>query len=496
MRRKLVGLRNLGRLDSALDSAGLKAAGSAANDVRLTTRLVHGLPWAAIALAAGLASLFGSVEPTATSAEPGIAPPTPIKHVVIIYQENHSFDNALGRLCVVYRRCDGATHGFLPSGDGITLSKADDIVLPINHDLNTQKAAMNGGMMNGFANIPACTESKGYACYTQYYPSQIPNLAALARRFVISDRTFSMDPIASWGAHLELVAGQLDGFTGSLPVKTSSSGDLPGWGCDSNRDAAWRASPTADVQLVPSCVPHFSLDPTLYPYGGAYRPTPVKYVPTIMDRLNHAHRTWKLYASTGPGVGSYGWAICPTFAECLYKQRHKMVPSERVIDDAQRGKLPSFSIVLPEGANSQHNFDSMLQGDNWIGSVVGAIQGSPDWPKTAIFITYDDCGCFYDHVPPPIKGWGIRAPMVLISPYAKPHYTDSRNASFASMLAFTEHVFGLKPLSVRDANAYDYAESFDFKRAVLRRAKMTHSRISPQERRYLKAHPGDPDDPT
>jgi phospholipase C len=139
---------------------------------------------------------------------------------------------------------------------------------------------------------------------------------------------------------------------------------------------------------------------------------------------------------------------------------------------------------MPEGSNSQHNFDSMLKGDNWIGNVVGAIQDSPDWAHTAIFITYDDCGCFYDHVKPPVKGWGLRMPMVIVSPYAKPHYTDSHNATFASMLAFTEHAFGLDALSGRDTSAYDYANSFSFDKPPVtsRSASASTSKRTPPRR--------------
>jgi phospholipase C len=452
--------------------------------VRLVLRLLAG------ALAAVL--LIGL---STASARAEITPPTPIRHVVVIYQENHTFDDTLGTMCNT-GRCDGVRKGKLPSGETIPLARAPDIVPGMDHSRTTQNTAINGGAMNGFANIPACAESKGYRCYMQYYPDQIPNLSALARRFAISDRTFSMDPIPSWGAHLELVAAQLDGFTGSLPVRTPATGDLIGWGCDSNRDAGWRARPGGPVRMVPSCVPDFSLDPVQYPYGGAYRPTPVKYAPTIMDRLNETHRSWRIYASKGPGIGSYGWAICPTFAECLYKQRRRMVDSQRIITDANHDRLPSLSLVMPEGSNSQHNFDSMAKGDNWIGNVVGAIQNSADWPHTAIFITYDDCGCFYDHVPPPVKNWGLRMPMVIVSPYAKPHYTDSHNATFVSMLTFTEHVFGLEPLTGRDGNGYDYGDSFNFNQPQLRTPKMTISHISKRERQYLEAHPADPNDPT
>src|SRR5262249_7179915 len=108
----------------------------------------------------------------------------------------------------------------------------------------------------------------------------------------------------------------------------------------------------------------------------------------------------------------------------------------------------------------------------------------PDWASTAVFITYDDCGCFYDHVPPP-EGLGIRVPMVIASPYAKPGFTDSNVASFSSMLAFTEHVFGLSPLSARDAGAYDFADSFDFGNARMAKTNLSRHRLSQRERRYL-----------
>jgi phospholipase C len=139
----------------------------------------------------------------------------------------------------------------------------------------------------------------------------------------------------------------------------------------------------------------------------------------------------------------------------------------------------------------------MLQGDNWIGQVVQAVMKTSDWASTAIFITYDDCGCFYDHVAPP-AGMGVRMPMVIVSPYARPGYTDSTIASFASMLAFTEHVFGLQPLSSADAGAYDYANAFDATRTTGGSPPPLATRAIPRrEQRYIARHPADLDkDPT
>jgi phospholipase C len=304
-----------------------------------------------------------------------------------------------------------------------------------------------------------------------------------------------MHTIPSWGAHLELVSQDLDGFLGAHGEYGTLGKLGGGWGCDSGYDAPWKSTPDAKTQRVPACVPDPSLDPAQYPFGGAYRPTPVPYVPTIMDELDAAGLSWRLYVTTGRGATPYGWAICPIFAECLDTSQHQnQVGTKDVLTDAANGTLPAFSVVLPNNATSQHNGDSMATGDNWIGQVVQAIESGPDWGSTAIFITYDDCGCFYDHVPP--HGMGIRVPMVIVSPWARPGFTDTTRASFSSMLAFTEHVFGLAPLSALDAAAYDYADSFDFGQVPSVGVPMTHTHVSKRERERIRANPPDPDDPT
>jgi phospholipase C len=297
--------------------------------------------------------------------------------------------------------------------------------------------------------------------------------------------------VPSFGAHIELVSASLGGFTGDPPDRSEGQSQRTGWGCDSNLDAPWRASPDGGISYQPSCIPDYHLDPSRYPYGGAYRPTSVKPMRTIMDELDKAGLDWRLYTAA-PGNG-YLWAICPTFAKCLYTSKHRrQVPTGQVLDDARRGKLPNFSVVLPTVRVSQHNEGSMRAGDNWIGATVSAIENGPDWRSTAIFITYDDCGCFYDHVPPP-PGLGIRTPMVIVSPYARAGTVDSTQASIASMLAFTEHNFGLTPLNENDANAYDYASSFDYSQPPLAPVRMTRSKLSPRAREASQHPVEDPD---
>ncbi len=435
----------------------------------------------AAVLAAGSVIVFASLSGPAASAP---SARWPIRHVVVIYQENHSFDNVLGRLCVITLRCDGAVTGKISSGQVIPLPLASDVVPKVDHSNKAQTTAINHGAMDGWNHLKGCDSLDRFACYQSFFPEQIPNISALAVRFTISDRTFEDTLVPSFGSHTVVLAGQLGGFTGNNPKKASSH-TSSGWGCDSHRDAPWRAGATLPVTYVPSCFP----DKT---GRGPYRASPVKWIPTIMDRMDHAGLSWRMYEAQR-GDSGYVWAGCTYFAECLLGPEHRNVaPSDQVITDAKAGRLPAVSFVFPRSAASQHNKGSMVAGDNWIGDVVGAIESGPDWKSTAIFLTWDDCGCFYDHVVPP-SGLGIREPMIIVSPYAKPFYTDTGTASFTSMLAFIEHNWGLKPLTGWDRRAYDYTNSFDFSQQPLPPIPMVHTAISPDEQRWLRLHPIDPD---
>jgi len=387
----------------------------------------------------------------------------------------------------------------------------------VQHRIAHQRLAINGGRMNGFDLIPGCS-SYARLCYTQYSGSQIPNLRSLAEHFVISDRTFSEDPIPSWGLHLELVAGQLDGFEGAGP--TDQVGSLPqtrGWGCDSLKDSPWKdpARPRSRTIMVPSCIPRAD-------GFGPYRPSPVKYIPTILDRLSSAGLSWRIYADTEANQSGYLWSICPTFATCFYDRRNAGRPSSSwrqrsdFIADAGAGQLPAYSAIMPSYDVSQHNHASMRLGDNYIASLVDAVMNGPSsqWESTVFFITYDDCGCFYDHVPPPAhSGLGIRVPMVIVSPQAKASFVDHTQASFNSMLAFVEKNWRLPPLTAGDAHAYDYCRSFVFTslactgsaagttnttaRAAPTRVELRQSRVPAVSLRYARTHTAaDPDDPT
>ena len=441
------------------------------------------------------------------AADPSSArqPGGPIRHIVVIYMENHSFDSLLGYWCDDNPgRCPvgGMPRSVrLSNGVNVAPSTSPDVVPTVQHTTADQQTAIDGGRMDGWWRLPGCSRAQHYRCISGYQPGQISNLARLASDFAISDATFSMQDSPSWFGHEYAVAATTDGFTGGNPSPATNVPPQEGWGCDSDLTAQWWNG--AQLQVVPSCVP----DPALtyqggpLPNGGAFEHTPVPYVPVIMDRLNAAGLPWRLYGAlctteittpsglkectNTPQSLTYGWAICPTFAELLYTGQCNglnaagdgSTSDAQFITDASTGRLPAFSVVTPgRDGDSEHNGFSMTKGDDWLGRQVAAVMNGPDWGSTAVFITWDDCGCFYDHLPPGTNPDGTpqgpRVPLVIVSPYARAGYTDTTPATFASILAYTEQTFDLSPLTVNDASAYPFSNAFNYHQAPLPAVQM------------------------
>jgi phospholipase C len=205
-----------------------------------------------------------------------------------------------------------------------------------------------------------------------------------------------------------------------------------------------------------------------------------------MDRLNAGNKSWKIYGdpnatTNGKETPGYIWDTCPSIAECLYtSQNNHNVMSSDFINVAKNGQLPNFSLVVPTGPgtakDSEHNGTSMTVGDDWIGQIASALMSGPEWTSTALFITWDDCGCFYDQVRPGKNPDGTqqgpRTPLIIVSPYAKPAFTDTTHATFVSILAYVEKTFGLKPMNVNDTNAYDFSNAFNYSQTSLTPAGM------------------------
>jgi phospholipase C len=466
--------------------------------VRIAKRVLLAAALAAAALPLGM---FGTSAPRAPAST------VPIKHVVVVYLENQSFDSVLGYWCNDHHpRCPdgGMPHRVkLSNGAMVTPSVDPDTVPQVRHNTIDQQNAIDGGKMDGWQKIPGCSASQNYACVSGYQPGQVPNLSLLAQDFAISDQTFSMQDSPSWFSHLYAIAASTDGFTGNNPGTGATPGY--GWGCDSGKTDLWHG------QKVPACIP----DPALpLPNGGAFEPTPVPYVPTILDRLDAAGRSWRLYGGTcstesvnsqglktcTSATSGYIWATCPSFAECLYHQASGMSQDTQFVTDAKAGNLPVFSVVTTTNAkNSWHNGFSITQGDNYLGNLLNAVMNGPDWSSTAVFITFDDCGCFYDQVPPGTNPDGTpqgpRTPLVIVSPYARAGYTDTTPTTFAGILAYTEHTFGLGSLSKNDASAYDFTNAFNYSQAPLKPVQMTKTALPPSAR-HLKITKAEADDPT
>jgi phospholipase C len=429
-------------------------------------RRFHARLWTVALIGAAVFALFGL-----PGAGPASAQPSPIRHIVVLYLENHSFDSVLGFWCDDHpARCpQGGMPRRVRLSDGkvVRPGVTPDVVPVLDHSVGGQRAAIDHGRMDGWQKIAGCFQHRRYVCISGYQPRQEPNLTALANAFAISDATFSMEDSPSWGGHLYAVAGSLDHFTGDIPFRAAGVPPLIGWGCNSHRVTRW-VSPRGVIKLIPACIPDYSLG---LRNGGAFEHTPAKYIPTIMDRLQAKRLSWRLYGQPTYGPG-YVWDSCPSFAECLYtRQSDNNVPASEFTGDALAGRLPSFSIITPgagHARNSEHNGASMTEGDNWLGQIASAVMHGPQWRSTVLFITWDDCGCFYDQVPPGVNPDGTqrgpRSPLVIVSPYARHGFTDTTATTFEGILAFAEKTFGLSPLAVNDAEAYPFTRAFNFSR--------------------------------
>ncbi len=419
---------------------------------------------------------------------PSTVASSPIQHIVVLDLENQSFDHLLGFWCQTATLPDGITPRCgagdampptvtLSDGTVVTPSVSPDLIPAEDHSVQGQVAAMNGGAMNGWQNEQngTCT-GPAYSCVSGYTPAQAPNITALAGAFAMEDRFFEFSDQPSWIGHVYAVAGTTDGFSTNNPVTPPGGAPAPGWGCDSNKIANWGPPLKSGLgkYKVPSCIPDFA---TGLPNGGAFEPTPVLSVPTIMDRMDAAGLSWKIYGATttsrpGPGgaYNGYIWSVCPSFVSCVdTPQDNSLVDSGQFLADAAAGNLPSLSLITAGGSNVTggcHNSFSMTACDNYVGQVASAVMNSPEWSSTALIITWDDFGGFYDSQPTPGTNpdgtaEGIRLPLIAVSPFAVPVSTDSTPATFASILAFVEHNFGLPPLEQNDASAYPLGSMFN-----------------------------------
>jgi phospholipase C len=385
-----------------------------------------------------LTAVAGTWIACSTSSSTVPPPPPPgigkIKHIVFIIKENRSFDQYFG----TFPGADGATSGRTSSGKLISPLPRTPDKTPhdLGHGWADAHSAVDGGKMDKFDLVALGSDLLGY---TQMQQADIPNYFAYAHQFVLADHMFSSLEGPSFPNHLYTVGAQSGGAIGNLLNVTNGA-----WGCDSDAGATVNVMDNSG-----NITPQF----------------PCFDFRTIPDSLQSAGVSWKYYAP-GFGQSGYNWSALDAIRHIRNGSlwSTNVVSDAQFVSDAQSGNLPSVSWLI-SGPTSEHPPDSTCLGENWTVQQINAIMQGPDWDSTAIFLTWDDFGGFYDHVPPPGLdqfGLGPRVPLLIISPYAKQGLISHTQYEFSSFLAFLETRFSLKALTSRDAAANNMTDSFDF----------------------------------
>ena len=373
---------------------------------------------------------------------------TPIEHVVFIIKENRSFDHLFGAF-------PGAQGASTANDAGrrrplIHSAHFDQRLHDLPHDYPAALLAYDHGRMDGFTQDEA---SDRYA-YVQLTQGQLPNYWHWAKEFVLADRFFSSAIGPSFPNHLFAIAAQSGGaHDNPIPPAPDDLGPYKTWGCD---------SPETEVVIVEDTE------------GEEQRVPPCFDFTTLGDLLTDAKIGWSYYAappvsrSAPESRTGYIWSAFAAIRHVRERPRvwrEHVLPVQEVVKDIRDGGLPPVTWITPVRALSEHPAFNFCAGENWTTGVIDAIMRSPMWRNTAIFVTWDDWGGFYDHVPPPQVdrfGLGIRVPFLVISPYARQGYIDHRHGEFSSVLHFVEDNWGLPQLTERDRDAGNLFHDFDF----------------------------------
>ncbi|GAC1350290.1 MAG: hypothetical protein NVSMB27_31380 [Ktedonobacteraceae bacterium] len=339
---------------------------------------------------------------------------TPIKHIVVIMQENHSFDNMFGRFpgLGVYGYTDQHASNPMRNDYG--------------HGPASAAAAIDGGKMDGF--LPRS--------YIQYDQTDIPDYWSYAQHFGLSDNFFSSMATSSTPNHMAMIAAQTGGVYDSHPEQ----------GCTSTKNTLLYSK---DLQ------------------NNSYWSYPCYNINSVPQLLDNAGVSWRYYSTSG------FWDP-PLMIQSTFNSPSNHHTSGQFVTDVQSGNLADVSWITPPSGNSSDHPPAPWQGgENFVSKQINAIMSSPYWADTAIFLTWDDWGGVFDHVPPPVidnLGLGPRVPLIVISPYAKAGYISSNQGEFSSLVKFIEADYGLGEgtLGQRDAvtQTSDLMDFFDFNQAA------------------------------
>jgi phospholipase C len=386
-----------------------------------------------------------------------------IDHVLFIIKENRTFDTMFG----TYPGTDGATSGQTCDGGTVPLAHAADRVEDPGHSFTDGISAINGGKMDCFNPI-------GYVQYTQ---QDIPAYWRYAETYTLSDRFFTSIYGPTGVEHLWTFAAQSDRFVDHERPGQFGTGRREF--CDDPFELAYSFPVMDRTQQEQAYAMEQEGAAGAAQIEKLFRPRwPCTDVAVLPDRLEAADIAWKEYLGPNEWVQPLRMVKHVRFSS-MYDN---VVPWTQYLTDVKAGTLPPVAWLTPPFAQSEHPPTSMCVGENWTVRVLNALMRSPEWSSTAVVLTWDDFGGFYDHVAPPhvdLYGLGPRVPALIISPYARPGYIDHTGYEFASVLRFIETIFDVPPLTMRDATSNDMLGAFDFSQPPLP-PLIQHQRHCPQ----------------
>jgi phospholipase C len=447
-------------------------------------------------IALSLAVLFGvsalpPVTGTAVAAslptlEQALTPATfPITHFVIIMMENHAYDNLFGTYCEIYGPyCDNTGHGLnlsycmplYPTAPSQGCHKEYSVpptaqLTDIPHGWTSTPLAWNDGAMNNFYraewsyphNYVAANETFSY-----YNTTGDALFSDMAEEYGLSDNFFSSNMSYSVPNHWFAQAGASPPAAIHFTIGTTGvhQGNVT---C--NELCFEAEADFEDGQFTPA-----NDSAAAETVDEAYLEE-ANTTATFQDLFNNTDVSWKYYdtalnqnysqAVADQAVYAY-WTPNLARAETYEPQfKSHYVAASRFFTDAAAGTLPNVSWVVPTDPQSCHPPDTVGNCEGFVASYVNAVENSPQWKSTAVFVTMDEYGGFYDGVAPPIvpalngSGLGFRVPLLVISPYTPEGYISHQLGYFESFLRTIEWKFGLPSLTTRDATAPLLTEFFD-----------------------------------
>ena len=419
----------------------------------------------------------GGGGPTPTPAPTPTATFTPsgkLDHIVVIIQENRSFDNIFHGFPNANTVNSGYWHQQLVTLQPFDLASS----YSIDHTHGAFRKGYDGGLMDGFGDVAGGNfggnggrSQSGTAGYVYVPQSEVQPYWDLATSFALSDATFESYQGPSFVSHLFMVAGQAD------EMAENPTGSP--WGCD--------APAGTSVATINANGEH---------HDGMF---PCVTMTTIADELDAKGISWRYYAPSITG-GDYGqnWSAFDAVRNVRYGPDWVNVisPETQVLSDIAAGNLANVTYVVPSLNNSDHPGNGVDNGPAWVSSIASAVQSSKFWSTSAVIVVWDDWGGWYDHVAPHIYDYqslGFRVPLIAISPYAKANYVSHVQYETASVLRFIEDQFGLGQLSGADTRAAGLEDLFNFNQAQ-HKPRTIH--VSPATVRKViqSARPGAPDD--